>query len=78
MIFCCDFIRFSLHLAENTDSQQQSSTPAAEGETQNNVPLFKGGAMFKPFSKDPEKQSRYDNYLELVKKGHKGKRTLKN
>ena len=27
---------------------------------------------FKPFSKDPDKQKRYDLFLKMKEKGHKG------
>lgn len=31
-----------------------------------------GSSDFKPFAKNPEKQKRYENYVESLKKGQKG------
>lgn len=53
-------------------SIEPTSQASVEEQRQKSVPLFQGATMFKPFSKDPEKQRRYEKYLELVKHGHKG------
>ncbi|XP_052815350.1 G patch domain-containing protein 1-like [Mya arenaria] len=53
------------------NSTTTESTSNVEEHRKSGVPLFQGAAIFKPFSKDPAKQLRYDKYLEAVKHGHK-------
>ena len=52
---------------------QEPAIASIEEQRRNSVPLFQGGVGFKPFIRNPEKQERYENYLALVKQGHKGK-----
>ena len=66
------------HSSENkqpvrSQSSQEPAIASVEEQRRNSVPLFQGGAGFKPFIRNPEKQERYENYLALVKQGHKGK-----
>ncbi len=65
-----------------------SAPPAASGpapplsinisEQRSHGPLFKGGTSgFKPFAKNPEKQQRYEHYLDLRRRGKKCESILK-
>ena len=37
------------------------------------TPLCKGSAEYKPFADDPEKEARYEKYLEAQRSGNTGK-----
>ena len=54
---------------QNNVQQQQEQEQRSSG-----VPLFRGGTSgFKPFVNNPEKQKRYERYLEIRKQGKKCK-----
>ena len=53
-------------------SSQEPVYTSVEEQRRSGMPLFQGGAGFKPFTRDPEKQERYEKYLTLVKQGQKG------
>ena len=56
-----------------SQSSQEPGLASEEEQRRTSIPLFQGGAGFKPFIRDPEKQERYEKYLALVKQGHRGK-----
>ena len=59
-----------------SQSSQEPGLALVEEQRRTSVPLFQGGAGFKPFIRDPQKQERYEKYLALVKQGHRGKNLI--
>ena len=54
--------------------QQQQQHHQQQEQRSSEAPLFRGGTSgFKPFASNPEKQKRYERYLEIRKQGKKCK-----
>ena len=57
---------------QSRPSVQQQQQPQQQSSSE--VPLFRGATSgFKPFASNPEKQKRYERYLEIRKQGKKCK-----
>lgn len=58
--------------AKPNHTLSEEKTKCAAGTSSENVPLFQGSHGFKPFQRDPQKQERYERYIDLVNSGNKG------